>query len=463
MMGGAPYATIVRGAKLAAPEGPAIADLAVADGRIVAIAAEVEGGAAETIDARGLWVLPGVVDAHVHLNDPGRTGWEGWETGTRALAAGGTTTAVDMPINSVPPTTTVDALITKRTVAERHSLVDFGLWGGLQPDNISELEPLHAAGAVAFKAFMCTTGLDEFVAADDLTLYEGMAEIARLGSLVGVHAENDAITRGLAQRAVAMGHRGVREFLATRPIISELEAIGRAILIAEETGCALHVVHVSSGAGLALVAEARARGVDVTCETCPHYLVLSDEDVERLGAVAKCTPPIRTASEREELWRALSDGTLPMVASDHSPAAVELKQGDDFFAIWGGISGCQTMLELLLSEGHHQREVSLERIVEATTSFPARRFGLQGKGAIEVGSDADLTFVALDEEHSISADGLFYRHRISPYVGMRLRGRVVRTMLRGTTLFENGQIVSSARGRQVRPARVEKEMTAVAR
>jgi allantoinase len=191
--------------------------------------------------------------------------------------------------------------------------------------------------------------------------------------------------------------------------------------------------------------------------------VLADEDVERLGAVAKCTPPIRAASEREQLWRALSDGTLPMVASDHSPAEVELKQGDDFFAIWGGIAGCQTMLELLLSEGHHQRGIALKRIVEATTRFVARRFGLPGKGTIEIGSDADLTFVALDEEHSISADRLFYRHPISPYVGMRLRGRVVRTMVRGTTVFENGRIVSGPCGRLVRPTPAEREVSAGAR
>lgn len=452
--------TIVAGGKLVTGGGVRRADLGIADGRIAAISDTLDASSAEMIAADGLWVLPGVIDAHVHLNDPGRTSWEGWETGTRALAVGGTTTALDMPVNSLPPTTTARAFEAKRAAAEGTALIDFGLWGGLQPDNLFELEPLHSLGAVGFKAFMCTTGLDEFVCADDLALYEGMAEAARLGALVAVHAENDAITGGLAARARSEGRRGVRDFLASRPIVSELEAIGRAVLMAEQTGCALHVVHVSCGEGLALIAEARARGVDVTCETCTHYLVLTDDDVERLGAVAKCTPPLRDADERELLWHGLSEGTLPMVSSDHSPAAPELKTGDDFLGIWGGISGCQSMLELLVSEGHHRRGLAIELLVEAVTGFVARRFRLPAKGALRVGTDADLVLFAPDDERVISADELLYRHPVSPYVGRMVRGRVVQTVVRGITVARDGRPTSRPIGRLIAPAAAQTEVSA---
>ncbi len=311
---------------------------AIADGRIVAVADALDDAARADLDATGLHVLPGAVDAHVHFNDPGRTAYEGFETGTRAAAAGGTTTIVDMPLNALPPTIDARAFDRKRAVAERTALVDFALWGGLVPGDVGRLDELAGRGVVGFKAFMSDTTMPEFAMADDLTLYEGMARAATLGLPVAVHAESEAITSALAARARREGRRGVRDYLRSRPAIAEIEAIGRALLLAEETGCALHVVHVSTGRGVALVAEARARGVDATCETCPHYLVFDEDDAERLGAVAKCAPPLRPAAEREALWAAIGD--IALVASDHSPSLPELKQGDDFFAIWGGITGC---------------------------------------------------------------------------------------------------------------------------
>lgn len=429
-----------------------LADIGVADGRIAAIGPDLEGSALEEIDCKALTVFPGVIDAHLHFNEPGRAEWEGFATGSRALAAGGATACIEMPLNAHPPTLDAASFDLKRAAAEAASVVDFALWGGLVPGNIEQMDELAARGVAGFKAFMSASGIDDFSASDDLTLYEGMARAARLDRIVAVHAENDTITRALAERALAEGRTGVRDYLASRPIIAELEAISRAILFAEETGCALHIVHVSTGRGVALVAEARARVVDVSCETCPHYLVFTEEDVETIGALAKCAPPIRSAAERDALWGYLADGTLPMVASDHSPAPASMKTGANFFRIWGGISGCQSLLQLLLTHGYEERDLPLATIVRATAEYPATRFRLPNKGQVAVGADADLALVALHDESVLQAADLFYRHQHSPYVGRKLRGRVARTILRGQTIYRDGQIVSAPVGRLVTPS-----------
>jgi allantoinase len=448
----------IRGGTVVAAGGVRRADVGVADGRIVAIAPELEDGRArEEIDAAGLHVLPGAVDAHVHLNEPGRTEWEGFETGTRALAAGGTTTAVDMPLNALPPTIDGPAFDAKRAAAERAALVDFALWGGLVPHNVDRLEELAARGVVGFKAFMAASGVPEFPMADDLTLYEGMRAAARLRRPVAVHAESETITSALAARARRAGRTGVRDYLRSRPAIAEIEAIGRALLLAEETGCALHVVHVSTGRGVALVAQARARGVDATCETCPHYLVLDEDDAERLGALAKCAPPLRPATERDELWAAVEQGTVAFVASDHSPAPPELKHdgAGDFFAVWGGISGAQALLGLLLDAGHHERGLALDTIARLSAGGAAARLRLRSKGRLEPGADADLALVDLQTATTIEPDHLLYRHRHSPYAGRTLRGRIERTIVRGTTVFAGGRVVARPAGRLVSPANRE--------
>jgi allantoinase len=441
----------IRGGTVVAPDGVRRADVGVADGRIVAVGPELEDERArEEVDAAGLHVLPGAVDAHVHLNEPGRTAWEGFETGTRALAAGGTTTAVDMPLNAQPPTIDGPAFDAKRAAAERSALVDFALWGGLVPDNLDRLDELAARGVVGFKAFMAGSGVPEFPMADDLTLYEGMGAAARLRLPVAVHAESEPITTALAARARRAGRTGVREYLASRPAIAEVEAIGRALLLAQETGCALHVVHVSTGRGVALVAEARARGVDATCETCPHYLVLDEDDAERLGALAKCAPPLRPAAERDALWAAAGD--LAFVASDHSPAPPDVKaDAGDFFAVWGGISGAQSLLALLLDEGHHARGLALEEIARLSAGGAAARLRLRRKGRLARGADADLVLVDLDAATTIEREGLLYRHRHSPYVGRTVRGRIERTIVRGTTVFAGGRVVGPPAGRLVTP------------
>jgi allantoinase len=352
-----------------------------------------------------------------------------------------------MPLNAHPPTCDGAAFALKRAAMERAAVVDFALWGGLVPGNLGDLQELARRGVVGFKAFMCASGIDDFQAADERTLREGMAQASALGLPVAVHAESDAITAGLAARAVAAGRRAMRDYLDSRPAIAETEAIARAIHLATETGAPLHVVHVSTGRGAVLVAEARARGVDVTCETCPHYLALTGEDAERLGAVAKCAPPLRPPDEREALWEGLRAGRIGMVASDHSPAPPELKRDDDAFASWGGIMGCQTLYAVVLGEGL-ERGLTPAGVAGLVATAPARRFRLAGKGALAVGADADLALVDPRAAGPLHADELRYRHRTSPFVGRDLGCRVVRTLLRGEEVGADGP----PRGRLVRPA-----------
>ena len=442
---------VIRGGTAIGPTGPVRADVAIADGRIAAVAAEVAGSAGETIDAAGCHVLPGVVDPHVHFNDPGRTAWEGFATGSAAVAAGGGTLFVDMPLNTSPPTVDAAAFDAKLAAAQGAARTDFALWGGIVPGNADRLPDLAARGVAGFKAFMCGSGIDDFSMADDATLWKGMRAAADLGLPVLVHAENDAIPAALAREAVAAGRTGVRDYLASRPIVAEVEAIGRAIALAADTGCGLHVVHVSCGAGVALVAEARARGVDVTCETCPHYLVLTDADAERLGAVAKCAPPLRPAAVQAGLWEKLLAGDVAFVASDHSPAPGAMKQSANFFEVWGGISGVQATLGLVLEEGHARRGLALADVVRLTSRAAVDRFRLGARGRIEPGSVADLAIVDLAHAAPLAAAELHDRHRLSPYVGRTLRGRVRRTLVRGRTVFADGKPVGPAIGELVRP------------
>lgn len=445
------YDVLLRGGKLVMPAGLVLADIAISAGRIVTIEPQLAGTANREIDARGLTIFPGVIDAHVHFNEPGRTHWEGFASGTRALAAGGTTAFFEMPLNASPPTLDGASFALKRQAAEATALVDFGLWGGLIPTNLARLDELAARGVVGYKAFMCNSGIEDFPAVDDGALYAGMQSAARLGKLVAVHAEDEQLTSALARQALAEGRQSIRDYLNSRPVEAELRAITRAIEMAEETGCALHIVHVSSGRGVALVAEARARGSDITCETCPHYLVLDEEDVERLGAVAKCSPPLRARAEQDLLWERLLTGDVQFVGSDHSPAPPEMKTAENFFQVWGGISGCQTLLALLLTEGYAARALPLPLLSWLTAEAVARRFQLPRKGQLAVGMDADLALVNLQAEDVLRTVDLHYRHRQSPYSGRKLRGRIVQTLVRGVTVYERGHFPLTRHGQFLTP------------
>ena len=321
-------------------------DIGIYEGKFVAIRENLSGSAREEIDATKLNIFPGVIDAHVHFNEPGRTEWEGFATGSRAAAAGGTTTVFEMPLNAQPPTIDGWSFDLKRAAAEVESFVDFALWGGLVPGNDEQLETLRDRGVIGLKAFMCDSGIDDFPAVNEQELRAGMKRAAELGLIVAVHAESQQITGQLAQEQIAAGKTSIRDYLESRPIHAELEAIQQAIDLAGETGCRLHIVHVSCGRGIEIIAQARARGVDVSCETCPHYLLLTDEDMERLGAVAKCAPPLRAPNDQKDLWSHLPQITT--IGSDHSPAPWSMKQRPNFFEVWGGISGCQHLLALLL-------------------------------------------------------------------------------------------------------------------
>lgn len=433
--------------------GVTTADVAVADGRVAALGLDLSPmTATEEVDAAGLHVFPGGIDSHVHFNEPGRTEWETIASGSSALAAGGYTAFVDMPLNSHPVTVDGESFDVKLEAATASSLVDFGLWGGLVPGSLDNLEPLVERGVIGFKAFMCFSGMDEFPAADDYTLYEGMRRIARLGSILLLHAEDAGIVDVLARRAIAEGRMGPRDFIRSRPVVAELQAISRAIFWAGETGCRIHVVHVSTARGVLMVREAQARGIDVSCETCPHYLFFTEDDIEWLGGFGKCAPPVRSTADRDGLWRLLVDGTLPMVVSDHSPSSLNLKRGDDFFKLWGGISGCQSTRQLLLASGPG-RGLDLAAVATVTARNEARRFRLLGKGEIAVGFDADLWLVDLSYHGIVRAEELLYRNQFSVYEGRPAHGRTVRTMVRGQTVFEDGRAVSQPVGRLIVPPR----------
>jgi len=419
-------------------------DIGIADGKFVALSENLAGSAREEIDATKMSIFPGVIDAHVHFNEPGRTDWEGFETGSGAAAAGGTTTVFEMPLNAHPPTIDGPSFDAKRAAAGKSSFVDFGLWGGLVPGNLNQLEALHDRGVVGLKAFMCDSGIDDFPRVTMSILREGMKRAADLDLLMALHAESQELTQELAKEKIAKGQTTVRDYLDSRPIRAELDAIKQAIDLAAETNCRLHIVHVSCGSAVAIIAEARARGTDVSCETCPHYLVFTDEDMERLGAVAKCAPPLRSDSERKLLHERLNDITT--IGSDHSPSPWSMKDRQNFFEVWGGISGCQHLLALLLDSS-----IARERMVDLTSRQVANRFRVNQKGEIAIGKDADFSIVDPDGEETVTADSLLYRHRHSPYVGRRLRGRVVRTVLRGQTVFLHGKIAGSPSGKFIRP------------
>lgn len=410
-------------------------DVAIEDGVISAIGPELAGGKAE-FDAAGLCILPGLIDVHVHFNEPGRTEWEGAATGSRALAAGGGTIFFDMPLNSSPCTLTGPDFDAKRAALEAASITDFALWGGLVPGNLAAMVELAERGVIGFKAFLCDSGLPEFPAADDLTLYEGMREAARLGLPVAVHAESEALTKALRGRATV---RDAAAYVATRPVIAEVEAIERAALFARETGCRLHVVHVSSAQGVLAALAARARGTDISIETCPHYLAFSEKDLLEAGASLKCAPPLRT----ESLWSFVRDGSIDIVASDHSPCPPEMKAGEDFFAIWGGIAGVQATMPVLSDGG-----LPPEQIAKLTAANPARRFGLSNRGSVAVGYRADLCL--MDLRASARHEPRFQRHYNSPYAGRTFRGVVKRTYRGGDLIFADGAITARTMGAFVR-------------
>ncbi|NNG40571.1 allantoinase AllB [Flexivirga sp. ID2601S] len=380
-----------------------------------------------TLDADHV-LLPGMVDTHVHVNEPGRTDWEGFATATRAALAGGTTTIVDMPLNSLPPTTTAAALETKRDAARPQVWVDVGFWGGAIPGNLDDLEKLDAAGVFGFKCFLADSGVPEFppLAADELVTY--LRRCAELDALLIVHAE-DAAT--LAATPPTQSNR-YTDFTASRPDAGEVTAIEAVIAAAEETGGRAHILHLSSAAALPAIRAARERGVRLTVETCPHYLTFTAETIRDGSTAHKCCPPIRSDANRSQLWEALADGTIDCVVSDHSPSTIDLKQGD-LASAWGGVASVQLALSAVWTEAR-RRGHTLADVTGWMASAPADLVGLRQKGRIAVGADADLVAYSPDVETAVDAATLQHKSKLTAYQDLTLAGRADRIWLRGNEI-----------------------------
>ncbi|MEU6319097.1 allantoinase AllB [Streptomyces sp. NPDC047009] len=426
---------VLRSRRVVTPEGTRPAAVAVAGGTISAVLpydADVPAGTRRE-DFGDDVLMPGLVDTHVHVNDPGRSEWEGFWSATRAAAAGGITTVVDMPLNSLPPTTTVGHLRTKKEAAAGKAHIDVGFWGGALPDNVKDLRPLHEAGVFGFKAFLSPSGVDEFPPLDPEQLARSLAEIAGFGGLLIVHAEDPSRLAAAPQR----GGPRYADFLASRPKDAEDTAIAHLIAQAKRLDARVHVLHLSSGDALPLIAEARAEGVRITVETCPHYLTLTAEEVPDGASEFKCCPPIREAANQDALWRALADGTIDCVVTDHSPSTADLKTGD-FATAWGGISGLQLSLSAVWTEARG-RGHGLEDVVGWMSTRTARLAGLDArKGAIEAGRDADFAVFTPEETFTVDPAALQHRNRVTAYAGRTLHGVVKSTWLRGERIVADG-------------------------
>ena len=404
-------------------------------------------------------VMAGLVDTHVHVNEPGRTEWEGFETATRAAAAGGVTTIVDMPLNSIPATTTVDGLREKLEAARGKLYVDVGFWGGVVPGNTSELAKLWDAGVVGFKCFLIHSGVDEFPNVTETDLREAMPELARLGAVLIVHAELPGPVEAANSLAVTPFRLGtcpgaesgqVRNlnasyttFLRSRPRAAENQAVSLMIRLSRETGCRVHIVHHSSSDALKMLRAAKASGAQITVETCPHYLHFAAEEIRDGATEFKCCPPIRERENREQLWDALRDGTIDMVVSDHSPCPPEMKlrEQGDFMKAWGGISSLQLRLPVMWTEAN-ERGLTVNQLAEWLCGAPARQVGLaQRKGSIRVGSDADIVIWNPNREFTVEPEIIHHRHKLTPYAGEVLRGVVEKTFLRGQIVYDDGEFV----------------------
>jgi allantoinase len=427
---------VVRGRRAVLPRGVAPAAIRIGGGRILAVTdyEDVPAGAA-VVDAGDDFLLPGLVDCHVHMNDPGRADWEGVETATRAAAAAGITTLVDMPLNCVPATTSVAALERKRAAIAGRCQVDVGLWGGLVPGSRDELEPLWRAGVLGFKAFLAPSGVPEFEAAAESDLRAAAPLLRVLGAPLLVHAEWPA-----ELRQPSGDPRVYANYLASRPPRAETAAIERLIALSREHGHRVHIVHVATGEALALLRAARAGGLPVSAETCPHYLTFAAEEIADGATAWKCAPPIRVAREREALWQGLADGILEAVVSDHSPSPPALKRLDDgdFFAAWGGIASLEIGPALVWTQAS-RRGFSVENLARWMSAAPAALAGLAArKGAIAPGRDADLVLFDPDAIWRVEGARLHHRHALTPYEGMALRGVARRAFLRGELVYDNG-------------------------
>lgn len=436
------YDLLIKNGRVILDEGEQEVEVAVKDGKIAAIGHDL-GDAEKVIDAKGQVVAPGMVDAHVHITEPGggyRDEWEGYETGLKGAAKGGVTTIIEMPLNQVPATTDRASIQEKFDAGKGKLSADVASYGGLVPYNLDGgIQELDEEGVVAYKAFLATCGdrsIDgDFENVDDYSLYEGMKQIAKTGKILSVHAENADITDRLGEIAYKNGEKSLAAYVDSRPVFTEVEPIRKLILFAKETGCRLHIVHVACEEGVDEVIKAQQEGVDVTCETCTHYLYFYKEELDDIGPVVKCSPPIREESRLPGMWERVINGDINFVTSDHSPSTPDLKDTDNAFEAWGGIAGIQNNVDILFDEGVQKRDLSLKRFAEIIATEPAKRFGLDNKGSIAVGKDADFVFIKPESSYTLQAEDLEYRNKLSLYVGRTINAQVAKTILRGEETY----------------------------
>jgi len=434
---------VIRGRRVVTPEGTREACIHIANGSVERVAAfgDVPSGVPLVEVGDGV-IVPGLVDTHVHVNEPGRTEWEGFETATRAAVAGGVTTILDMPLNSIPATTTPEALAQKRDAAEGRIHVDVGFWGGAVPGNLGDLGDLHRAGVFGFKAFMCPSGVTEFPPLDLDQLREAMTEIAAFDGLLIVHAELPEPIEAAAVRLAGADPFAYSTYLASRPPEAEVEAVLAVVQMSHASGCRTHILHLSAASCLETLTDAAGH---VTAETCPHYLSLEAEQISVGATEFKCAPPIRDAENRERLWEGLRAGALSSVVSDHSPCTTELKKGS-FFEAWGGIASVQLGLRAVWTEAR-RRGFGLEDVCRWMSEGPARIAGLERKGAIAEGKDADLVVFEPDDASEVDPAELHHRNPVTPYAGRRLDGRVAATYVRGVEVYSDGRFPVEYAGR----------------
>jgi allantoinase len=443
------YDLVIHARRAITLDGEVACTVAVRDETVVAVVdfgADLTGDRVLRLSADEV-LLPGLVDTHVHVNDPGRTEWEGFVSATRAAAAGGVTTIIDMPLNSLPPTVDVSALEVKRKAASGDCFVDVGFWGGAIPGNVRDLRPLHDEGVFGFKCFLADSGVEEFPRLESREFVEALREVAGFDGLMVVHAED---AHALEHTPSASG-RHYDSFLASRPRGVENLAIAEAIEAARWTGCRLHILHLSSADALPMIRSARRDGLRLTVEVCPHYLIFSSEEIPDGATQFKCCPPIREGANRDELWAAVADGTIDCIVSDHSPCTPELKRMDvgDFGEAWGGISSLQLGLPAIWTEARLRGHM-LTDVVRWMSEHPAAQAGLRRKGGIAVGKDADFTVFAPDESMVVDPARLHHKNAVTPYAGRTLTGRVRSTWLRGTDISADVESNGDRHGRLLR-------------
>ncbi len=440
---------IIRSHRVVTPETIEPASVHIRDGIIVALAGWDEAPShVALMDAGDAVVMPGLVDTHVHVNEPGRTQWEGFATATRGAAAGGVTTLVDMPLNSIPPTTTQAGLAAKRAAAQGQCWIDVAFWGGVVPGNTPELAFLLAAGVRGFKCFLVPSGVEEFSHVTEANLREAMPVLSERGSVLLVHAEVPEPIENAAASLVGSNPQNYQTFLRSRPRASENEAVALMVRLCRETRARVHIVHLSSADTLPLLRATRDEGLPLTVETCPHYLTFAAEEIPDGATRYKCCPPLREIENREQLWGALKEGVIDMVVSDHSPCtpALKLEETGDFLQAWGGIAALQFTLPVMWT-GAQARGFGLRQLTQWMSGAPAQLAGLdKRKGRLARGYDADIVVWHPEKEFKVAPEDIYVRHKLTPYTGMNLRGVVEATYVRGIKVYGQGQFIANTPG-----------------